>query len=294
MYKLNLETKTKEQELIKEYLQNNVSEIIADKINNGVKITKDNKMLINKKDLVGFMKYATEEARKQAEKGSTSACIHSDIVFGWAMHYFEEDSIEGTLYNEDGTEYKVAIKTTQKLTTKTEPKKEPSKQATLFDFMLNGNKEEIDDCEKNEGQKEISQNTQKTQEKSEKTAKISEYYEKYHEQELSYPNIVVLIRMGDFYEAYNENAEKIANILDLVLTSKDVGLDSKVKLAGFPYHVKDDYCNRLSEQYDIMILENGTQNFIKKKQLELEQTKTFDKYTLKTIASLLDGKVVIK
>ena len=68
MYKLNLETKTKEQELIKEYLENNVSDIVADKINNGVKITKDNKTLINKKDLTGFMKFATDEAKKQAEK----------------------------------------------------------------------------------------------------------------------------------------------------------------------------------------------------------------------------------
>ena len=47
---LNLETKTKEQGLIKQYLEENVSETLASKINNGVKITKDNKTLINKKD----------------------------------------------------------------------------------------------------------------------------------------------------------------------------------------------------------------------------------------------------
>ena len=39
--KLNLETKTKEQELIKQYLEENVSEILAEKINNGVKIVKN-------------------------------------------------------------------------------------------------------------------------------------------------------------------------------------------------------------------------------------------------------------
>lgn len=66
--KLNLETKTKEQELIKQYLEENVSEILAEKINNGVKIVKDNKTLINKKDLNGLMKYASSEARKLAEK----------------------------------------------------------------------------------------------------------------------------------------------------------------------------------------------------------------------------------
>ena len=174
MYKLNLETKNKEQELIKEYLENNVSEVVANKINNGVKITKDNKTLINKKDLVGFMKYATEEARKQVEKGANSACIHSDIVFGWAMHYFEEDAIEGILYNEDGTEFKPANKATAKAISKPEIKKETSKQSTLFDFMLDDKKEGTNTIENNEEiekQEEIIENTQKNAQKMRKNCK---------------------------------------------------------------------------------------------------------------------------
>lgn len=59
MVKLNLQTKTKSEEIIKEYFENNVSEILADKINNGVRITKDEQKLINKKLLDGFMKFAT-------------------------------------------------------------------------------------------------------------------------------------------------------------------------------------------------------------------------------------------
>lgn len=123
--KLNLETNTKEQELIKQYLEENAGEILANKINNGVKIDKDNKTLINKKDLNGFMNYANQEARKLAEKGSNCACIEDKVVYSWAIHYFEEDEIEGTLYNEDGTEYKVESKktTTPKVESKPEPKK---------------------------------------------------------------------------------------------------------------------------------------------------------------------------
>lgn len=141
--KLNLETKTKEQELIKQYLEENVSETLANKINNGVKITKDNKTLINKKDLDGFMNYANQEARKLVEKGSNCACIEDKVVYGWAIHYFEEDSIEGNLYNEDGTEYKVEIKkTTPKIESKPEPKKPEKQQTTLFDLMSTTNEEE--------------------------------------------------------------------------------------------------------------------------------------------------------
>ena len=103
---LHLTATTTEEKVLKEYLEQNASEVLADKINNGVPVEKDGKKLISKKTLAGFMKYATDEARKQAAKGATSACLHSDIVFGWAIHYFEEDSIPGTLYNEDGTEYK--------------------------------------------------------------------------------------------------------------------------------------------------------------------------------------------
>ena len=97
MTELNLEAHGNEQQIIKQYLEENASEILADKINNGVKIEKDGKTLINKKTLDGFMKFATNEAKKQAEKGASSACIRSDVVFGWAIHYFEEVPRKGVV-----------------------------------------------------------------------------------------------------------------------------------------------------------------------------------------------------
>ena len=146
MTKLNLTANTKEQERIKNYLQENASEILAEKINNGVKITKDNKTLINKKDLDGFMKFACEEAKKLAEQGASYACVEDETVFGWAINYFEEESIEGKLYNEDGTEYKVEIKITKPTQVKTKTiKTEEKKQATLFDLIDNNIQENTND-----------------------------------------------------------------------------------------------------------------------------------------------------
>ena len=140
MIELNLKTSNKAQEQIKQYLEENVSETLADKINNGVNITKDNKTLLNKKDLDGFWKFATDEARKQAEKGASGAYVDNETVYGWAVHYFEEDSIEGKLYNEDGSEYKLATKITPKTTNVETPKptpkiKEKDNQTTLFDLF---------------------------------------------------------------------------------------------------------------------------------------------------------------
>ena len=70
------------------------------------------------------MAFATEEAKKLVEKGARSAMVEDKVVFGWLIHYFEEDSIEGILYNEDGSEYKKPTpvrKTTPKPEVKIEP-----------------------------------------------------------------------------------------------------------------------------------------------------------------------------
>ena len=141
---LHLTATTTEEKVLKEYLEQNASEVLADKINNGVPVEKDGKKLISKKTLAGFLKYATEEARKQAAKGATCACLHSDIVFGWAIHYFEEDSILGLLYNEDGTEYKAAkpatkilpLPSTTATDTPTTPAPKPKEgQMSMFDLF---------------------------------------------------------------------------------------------------------------------------------------------------------------
>ena len=139
--RLNLETKTKAQQLVKEYLENNASAALTEKINNGTVIEKDGKTLKNKKTLDGFMKYASDEARKLAEKGANSACVEDEVVFGWAVHYFEEDSIEGTLFNEDGTEYKKQPSATAKAPTVkyTPPKPQPKPQMSMFDMFENNN-----------------------------------------------------------------------------------------------------------------------------------------------------------
>ena len=135
--KLNLEAKNREQKRIKAYLEENASDILAGKINNGVRIEKDGKIFLNRKTLDGFMSYANDEAKKLAEKGAKAACIDDDVVFGWAVHYFEENSIEGTLYNEDGSEYKIQPKQVTKspAVKSAPPKPQPKPQMSMFDLM---------------------------------------------------------------------------------------------------------------------------------------------------------------
>ena len=137
MITLNLVAANEGETKIKNYLENNVSEILAEKINNGIRIVKDDKTLINKKTIATFMKYASEEAKKLAEKGARFAMVEDTTVFGWAIHFWEEDTIEGVLFNEDGTEYKSPAPVVAPMTEVKPKAPEPPKpqNMSLFDLV---------------------------------------------------------------------------------------------------------------------------------------------------------------
>lgn len=265
MKQLNLEAKTKEQQRIKAYLEENASDILAGKINNGVLIKKDGKILLNRKTMDGFMSFATEEARKQAEKGARYAMVEDDVVFGWAVHYFEEDSIEGTLYNEDGSEYKKQLKPATKTpAVKAQPKPQPKPQMSMFDLMgedLEGKPDEEkpeDDEDTMPSDEEIQEiMAEIAEEDKKKQASTSPVYRKYLDVQDRYPQAVIAMRLGDFYEVFGKNAEVLANELPLTLTGRDCGLESRVPMVGFPYHTAEMYFGKiLSNGHTLVVMEN--------------------------------------
>ena len=266
--KLNLQAATKEEQKVKAYLEANASEVLAEKINNGVRVQKDGKTLINKKTLAGFLKYACNEAKKQAEKGAQSACIDDDTVYGWAVHYFEEDSIEGTLYNEDGTEYKAPMpKVTAKApTVKAQPKPQPKPQLSMFDMLENNDSSGISAAQSNDEydeptDEEIREAVEQiaAEEKAEQPKPtVSPVYQKYLDVQGKYPQAIVAMRLGDFYEVFGDNAKLLADELDLTLTGRDCGLESRVPMVGFPYHTAEMYFGKiLSNGHTLVVMENG-------------------------------------
>ena len=136
---LNLKANTPAQQLVKEHLEKSASATLADKINHGVKIQKDGKTVINKKDMDGIMRFASEQAKKQATKSKDPASLEDPAVSGGAIHYFEEESIEGTLYNEDGTVYKPAqtsvTRSPAPIVSPIPSEKKPKPQMSLFELM---------------------------------------------------------------------------------------------------------------------------------------------------------------
>jgi DNA mismatch repair protein MutS len=70
------------------------------------------------------------------------------------------------------------------------------------------------------------------------------------------PDCILLFRLGDFYETFDEDARVVARVCDIVLTSRPVGNDQRVPLAGVPYHAVDFYIAKLVEAgYRVAIAE---------------------------------------
>ena len=295
MTTLNLTANGKPQELILAYLQENASDVLAEKINNGTPFTKDGKQLVNKKTLDSFMTFASEEAKKLAEKNARSACVEDSVVCGWAIHYFEEDTIEGKLFNEDGTEYKPVVKTKPKTVTKpviVEPPKPKQQQASLWDMIEQTEKKTVtvqaddhevtDDATDDDGEEqnndympeEPAEEAEETDEptiddiadaleqavaeKNARTVQAPKPYPPFYTQylELSeHTDGIVLIRLGDFYEAFDGDAETLADELNMTLASRKLTDDERVPMIGFPYHAADTYIAKIRKNHDVVIVE---------------------------------------
>ena len=170
------------------------------------------------------MKYANDEARKLAEKGANCACIEDKIVFGWAIHYFEEDSIEGNLYNEDGTEFKVAPKvTTATKTIAKAPVAEQKKQASLFDFLdlsVNESKENEETCE-------VEEDEQDYEEESTEDETIEVVENEESDKQITIDDRVVDTETGDIIEPEPDKTSSIDKEFAIILYNL---LDGKLEV----------------------------------------------------------------
>lgn len=268
---LNLTAQNKQEELVLKYLQDNASETLADKINNGTPFEKDGKPLLNKKTLAGFMRFACDEARKLAEKGANSACIDYATVYGWAINYFEEESIEETLYTIDGTEYKPTVKRVESNAVKVKP--EPKKQENVqFSFFDNLTEQEVKEHETDYSSVDTDKNEViKENESDEQTPVVSNtpngaFFEKYQALQQQNPAYVIAYRLGDFYEILGDKAVAIAREIDLTLTSRDCGLQKRVPMIGFPYHASENHFSKIAKTHDLLVVEtDGSTRFISQK-----------------------------
>ena len=60
-----------------------------------------------------------------------------------------------------------------------------------------------------------------------------------------YQDSVLLFHIGDFYETFYEDAKTASETLDITLTSKPMGKNVRVPLAGIPIKAADSYIEKL-------------------------------------------------
>ncbi len=71
-----------------------------------------------------------------------------------------------------------------------------------------------------------------------------------------YPDAILFFRLGDFYETFDEDARIVAQVCDIVLTSRPVGKGERVPLAGVPYHSAETHIAKLLKAgYKVAICE---------------------------------------
>lgn len=88
----------------------------------------------------------------------------------------------------------------------------------------------------------------------------------YLEIKTKHQDAILLFRLGDFYEAFDEDARLLARELDIALTSRAMGKDTRVPLAGIPHYVLEKHLATLiSRGHRVAICEQTSTNPIKGK-----------------------------
>ena len=64
----------------------------------------------------------------------------------------------------------------------------------------------------------------------------------------SYPDAILLFRLGDFYETFDEDARTASRELEITLTSRSMGKNLRVPMAGVPAHAMEGYLARLIQR----------------------------------------------
>ena len=72
----------------------------------------------------------------------------------------------------------------------------------------------------------------------------------------SYPNELLLFRLGDFYELFFDDAVTASRELDIALTGRNYGEEERAPMCGVPHHAADGYIAQLIEKgYRVAICE---------------------------------------
>ena len=80
--------------------------------------------------------------------------------------------------------------------------------------------------------------------------------QQYRDIKSNHSNEILFFRLGDFYEMFFDDAELASKELEITLTAREGGHNTKVPMCGVPYHAADSYIAKLiAKGYKVAICE---------------------------------------
>ena len=91
-----------------------------------------------------------------------------------------------------------------------------------------------------------------------------------------YSDCLLFFRLGDFYEMFFEDAVTASKVLDIALTGRDCGLETRAPMCGVPFHAVDSYIAKLIENgYKVALCEQLTDPALSKGLVERDVVRVY-------------------
>ncbi|MGQ9463133.1 MAG: DNA mismatch repair protein MutS [Candidatus Fervidibacter sp.] len=111
--------------------------------------------------------------------------------------------------------------------------------------------------------------------------KLTPMFRQYQAIKAKYPDVLLLFRLGDFYEMFGEDAKIGSQVLQLVLTSREIGKGNRVPMCGVPHHAVERYIAKLLEAgYKVAVCDQLEEPSPKKRLVHRDVTRVLTPGTL--------------
>ncbi len=96
-----------------------------------------------------------------------------------------------------------------------------------------------------------------------------------------YSDCLLFFRLGDFYEMFFEDAVTASKVLDIALTGRDCGLETRAPMCGVPFHAVNSYIAKLIENgYKVALCEQLTDPALSKGLVERDVVRVYTAGTI--------------
>ena len=105
----------------------------------------------------------------------------------------------------------------------------------------------------------------------------------------AHPDAIAAVRVGDFYEFFDEDAKKVAGVLELTMTSRSFPDGTRHPMCGFPFYKEEDFFEKLNDNgYNVAQCDGDGDPVIL---LETESRLSDEELDELPVSTVIDGRV---